>query len=96
MIDSRVTMSPFFQRKLRAMSTALVILLSLAVAGLLAWRVRRLELAREPARSASSRVLDEVFGAGAAETDDAVLLGDCSNIVRSASTISRTSIKSEG
>ena len=67
-------MSPFLQRKLRAMSTALVIILSFVTAAVLAWMVRWYETGREPGPTACSRVLDEVFAGGAMNTDDAVLL----------------------
>jgi hypothetical protein len=67
-------MSPLLQRKLRAMSTALVILLSLAVAGALAWSVRRYETSLEIGPTPCSRVLDEVFAGGAVNTPDSILV----------------------
>ena len=56
------------------MSTALVILLSLAVAGGLAWTVRRIELGREPKPTACTDIMDKVFGAGGSATPDSMLL----------------------
>src|SRR4051794_25760139 len=68
-------MSPFLRTRLRAMSTTLVIVLSLAVAAVLAWLVRRYEVERETRPStAGSRVLDAVFTNGAGDTEDSVLL----------------------
>jgi hypothetical protein len=54
-------MRPFVKRKLRAMSGTLVVVLSLAVAGLVALSVRRIELGREPGPTACSRVVDDVY-----------------------------------
>lgn len=67
-------MSAFLQRKLRAMSTALVIILSLATAAALALVVGRYELGHEAEPTACSRALDEVFADGASETADKVPL----------------------
>jgi len=68
-------MSPFLQRKLRTMSTLLGLILSLAIAGGLAWVVRRYEMSREAKPTPCSRVLEKVFAHRTAETEDSVLLG---------------------
>lgn len=68
-------MSPSLQRTLRTMSAALAILLSVALAGVAAWLVRRHEHSREPMTTACADATTAVFADGAGATfPDTVLL----------------------
>lgn len=72
-VDSR-TMSPGMWRALRAASTPLLLVLTLAVAGSLAWLIARREALRTVTPTVCSRAIDEAFGLDASRTSDAVLL----------------------
>ena len=56
------------------MSTALVVIIALGIAGALAFLVRRYETSRETKPTACSRALDEVFAHGTGDIADSLLL----------------------